>query len=72
MPTPNTTQQIRNRVSTSTLSWQQMVERAWGAEFSAPDHNVYQFGNNRGFDSSDRGTTGIYSPNLGTPSSTPV
>lgn len=68
----NTTQQITNRVTSSTLSWQQMAERAWGSEFSAPDRNVYEFGNARGFDSTDRGTSGIYSSNLGTPSRTPV
>lgn len=67
----NTTQQITNRVTSSTQSWQQMAERAWGSEFSAPDRNVYEFSNNRGFDSTDRSSTGIYNPNLGVPSRTP-
>lgn len=66
-PTPNTVQQIRNRVTSSTLSWQQLVERAWGSEYAAPDHNVYEFGDGRGFDSTDRGRSGIYNPNLGSP-----
>jgi hypothetical protein len=49
------------------VSWRQfslleMVERAWGSEFNAPDHGVYQFSNNRRFDSTDLGTTGIYRP----------
>lgn len=62
----NPATQIRYKVTSSTQSWQQLVERAWGSEFSAPDHNIYEFGNARGFDSTDRGRTGIYSPNLGT------
>lgn len=67
----DTTRQIRSIVTSSTQSWQQMVERAWGSEYAAPDRNVYEFGNNRGFDSTDRGRTGIYNPNLGVPSRTP-
>jgi len=39
-----------------------MVTRAWGGEFSAPDHAIYTFGNGaRRFDSTDLGVTGIYS-----------
>jgi len=37
-----------------------LVIRAWGAEWNAPDHNVYQFSNGRMFDSTDRGNTGLY------------
>lgn len=38
-----------------------MVSRAWGSEFKAPDHRIYQFGNGaRNFDSTDMGFTGIY------------
>ena len=71
MPPADATRQIRSIVASSTQSWQQLVERAWGSEYAAPDHNVYEFGNGRGFDSTDRGRTGIYNPNLGVPSSTP-
>jgi hypothetical protein len=39
-----------------------MVERAWGSEFFAPDHRIYQFGGVRFFDSTDMGYTGIYGP----------
>ena len=39
-----------------------MVERAWGSEFAAPDHGIYQMSNGRRFDSTDMGTTGIYRP----------
>jgi hypothetical protein len=41
-----------------------MCRRAWGSEFSAPDHRVYQFSNGRGFDSTDRGVTGFYHPGV--------
>ena len=40
-------------VTTRTISMLDMVTRAWGSEFNAPDHNIYQFSNNRGFDSTD-------------------
>lgn len=43
-----------------------MVARAWGGEFSAPDHRVYCFGGARCFDSTDLGTTGIYQRGLST------
>jgi len=47
-------------VTSRTFSWNEMVRRAWGSEFSAPDHRVYVWSNGRGFDSTDRGTTGFY------------
>ena len=47
-------------VTSRTFSWTEMCRRAWGSEFSAPDHRVYQFSNGRGFDSTDRGVTGFY------------
>ena len=47
-------------VSTRQFSWKEMVIRAWGSEYSAPDHRVYEFSNGRGFDSTDRGSTGFY------------
>lgn len=43
-----------------TISFLDMVARAWGGEWSAPDHGVYEFGKGRKFDSTDRGKTGIY------------
>jgi hypothetical protein len=47
-------------VTSRSFSWKDMVVRAWGSEYSAPDHRVYEFSGGRGFDSTDRGTTGIY------------
>ena len=47
-------------VTSRAFSWNEMCRRAWGSEFSAPDHRVYQFSNGRGFDSTDRGVTGFY------------
>lgn len=49
-------------VSTREFSLFEMVSRAWGSEFFAPDHRVYQFGGVRFFDSTDMGFTGIYGP----------
>jgi hypothetical protein len=51
------------KVATRTILWNDLVMRAWGSEFRAPDHNIYQFSNNRNFDSTDTGQTGIYAPN---------
>lgn len=48
------------KVTTRQLDWSEMARRSWGSEWSAPDHGVYEFSNGRKFDSTDRGTTGIY------------
>jgi hypothetical protein len=47
-------------VTTRKFSLKEMVMRAWGSEYSAPDHRVYEFSGGRGFDSTDRGSTGFY------------
>lgn len=43
-----------------TVSFLGMASRAWGGEWSAPDHGIYEFAKGRKFDSTDRGLTGIY------------
>jgi hypothetical protein len=53
-------QRLGNKVTTRSISWEDECIRAWGGEFNAPDHNIYVFSNGRGFDSTDRGQTGIY------------
>lgn len=53
----NNEQQVRFR----TLSWEEMVKRAWGKEWNKPDV-VYEFSNNRKFESTDSQDTGIYEP----------
>lgn len=47
-------------VSTRTFVWADLVHKAWGSEFFAPDHKIYQFGGYVFKDSTDRGKTGIY------------
>lgn len=47
-------------VTSRDFSFYAMVTEAWGGEFSAPDHRIYQFSNGRAFDSTDRGETGFY------------
>jgi hypothetical protein len=47
-------------VTWRSFSFKDMAIRAWGSEYSAPDHGVYEWSNGRRFDSTDRGTTGIY------------
>lgn len=49
-------------VSTRNFSLTELVTRAWGSEYFAPDHRIYQFGGVRFFDSTDLGFTGIYGP----------
>lgn len=56
---------LGSRVSSRTINWRDLVERAWGSEFQAPDHRIYQFSQGHFFDSTDKGQTGIYSPFLG-------
>lgn len=58
---------LGRQVTTRDFNLLEMVERAWGSEFSAPDHRVYCFGNGvRCFDSTDLGTTGIYARGVST------
>ena len=37
-----------------------LVVRAWGPEWRAPDHGAYEFSNGRKFDSTDQYNTGLY------------
>lgn len=59
-PLPPLNSALGQPVTSREFSLLEMVERAWGAEFAAPDHGVYEFSNGRRFDSTDLGTTGIY------------
>lgn len=52
------------KVTVRDYNWLDLVHKAWGSEFVAPDHGTYEFSNGRKFDSTDRGTTGVYNPNL--------
>ena len=61
-PFPPLNPALGNQVTSRQFSLLEMVERAWGSEFAAPDHGIYEFGNGRRFDSTDMGTTGIYRP----------
>jgi hypothetical protein len=61
MPLPPLPASLGRQVTTREFNLLEMVSRAWGSEFSAPDHRIYCFGNGlRCFDSTDLGTTGIY------------
>lgn len=51
---------LGNKPTFRNVSWMDLVVRCWGTEWNAPDHNVYLFSNYRGFDSTDKGSTGIY------------
>ncbi len=41
-------------------SFMDLAMRAWGSEFSAPDHGAYEFSDGRKCDSTDRSRSGIY------------
>jgi hypothetical protein len=62
MPLPKLNPALGRQVSWRQFSLLEMVSRAWGSEYSAPDHGIYEFSNGRRFDSTDIGTTGIYRP----------
>ena len=51
------------KVVTRTISWTDMVQRAWGSEYNAPDKGAYEFSGGRQFESTDTGQTGLYNPN---------
>ena len=51
---------INTKVTTRTTSWLDLAQRAWGSEFRAPDHGIYEFSNGRKFDSTDKTNEGLY------------
>jgi hypothetical protein len=51
---------LGNKVKTRVINWLDLAMRAWGSEFHAPDHGVYEFSNGRKWDSTDKGLTGLY------------
>ena len=51
---------INTKVTTRTTSWLDLAQRAWGGEFKAPDHGIYEFSNGRKFDSTDQSDEGLY------------
>ncbi len=51
---------LGSTVTSRNISWQDLVIRAWGSEYFAPDKNIYQFSSGRNFDSTDQNNTGIY------------
>ena len=51
---------LGNKVKTRVTNWLDLAMRAWGSEFHAPDHGIYEFSNGRKWDSTDKGLTGIY------------
>lgn len=52
--------ELGKNVTSRVFSWNEMARRAWGSEFSAPDHRVYVWSNGRAFDSTDLSTEGFY------------
>jgi hypothetical protein len=63
MATPNPAYlNLGGPVTTRTTSWLDLCMRAWGAEFHAPDHDVYKFSNGKGYDSTDLTSNGFYVP----------
>ncbi len=63
VPTPPLAVNLDNlgsKTTTREFLWHDMAVRAWGSEWQAPDKNVYQFSNGRGFDSTDRNSNGFY------------
>lgn len=52
--------ELGSPVTTANFSWLDFVIRAWGSEWRAPDHGVYEWSNGRRFDSTDQQQTGFY------------
>ena len=51
---------LGNPVVTRNVSWLDLVTRAWGGEYRAPDKRMYEWSNGRTFDSTDQTNSGIY------------
>lgn len=58
--TASTVEKVRTNTSSRTTSWESMVRRSWGEEYTLPDKPVYEFTGGRQFESTDKGTTGVY------------
>jgi hypothetical protein len=54
---------LGSKVTSRDINWADLVHRAWGSEFNAPDHGIYEWSNGRKYDSTDKGTTGLYGVN---------
>jgi hypothetical protein len=52
--------ELGSKVSTRTITWEDLVVKSWGSEFRAPDHGIYRFSNGQLKDSTDKYKTGIY------------
>ena len=39
---------LGNKVTSRNIDWGEMCRRAWGSEWNAPDHGVYEFSNGTG------------------------
>lgn len=59
MSAPDSTN-LGRRVVAREFNWLDLVMKSWGSEFNAPDHGTYEFSNGRKYDSTDRGSAGIY------------
>ena len=53
------------KVVSRLINWQQMAMQAWGSEYNAPDHGVYEFSNGKKYDSTDMSQGGVYQPQFG-------
>ena len=62
---------LGQKVATRNISWLDLVVRTWGSEWAAPDHRIYVFSNGRAFDSTDKGSTGIYNGGITSPADNP-
>jgi hypothetical protein len=60
-------QSINVKVTTRATNWLDLTTRAWGAEFHAPDHGIYEFSNGRKFDSTDQSQEGLYGGTVHSP-----
>jgi len=46
--------------TTRDFNWLELVTQSWQDQYYAPDHDIYRWSNGRGFDSTDKGFTGLY------------
>jgi hypothetical protein len=67
MALPYLNPKLGKQVTSRQITWKEMAIRAWGSEYSAPDHDIYVFSNGRAFDSDDLTTNGFYRPPVGPP-----
>jgi hypothetical protein len=60
VPAANAINNLGYQVTSRSFNFKSFAVLSWGDEWGQPDHNIYEMPYDRGFDSTDQYTTGLY------------